>query len=104
MLSLPDSFKCAYARECVHRKDEPLTTMLTSLRPGKDSYNEDEASELLGISRDRLHLLLDQNVFNDGSGKPSNINFRVSDLVLLEFWDRSTPNTKVMRMPNRVPV
>jgi hypothetical protein len=79
-------------------------TMLTSLKPGKDSYNEDEASELLGISRDRLHLLLDQNVFNDGSGKPSNINFRVSDLVLLEFWDRSTPNTKVMRMPNRVPV
>ena len=78
--------------------------MLNSLKPGKDSYNEDEASELLGISRDRLHLLLDQNVFNDGSGKPSTINFRVSDLVLLEFWDRATPNTKVMRMPNRAPV
>jgi hypothetical protein len=75
--------------------------MLTTLKPGKDSYSEDEASDVLGISRDRLHLLLDQNIFNDGSGKPSEIRFRVADLVLIEFWDRSTPNTKVMRMPNR---
>ena len=75
--------------------------MLASLKPGKQSYTEDEASDVLGISRDRLHLLLDQNIFNDGSGKPAQIDFRVADLVLLEFWDRSTPNTKVMRMPNR---
>ena len=78
--------------------------MLASLKPGKQSYNEDEASDVLGISRDRLNLLLEQNVFNDGGGKPEQITFRVADLVLLEFWDRSTPNTKVMRMPNRVSV
>lgn len=78
--------------------------MLTSLKAGKDSYTEDEASEVLGISRDRLHLLLDQNVFNDGSGKPAEIHFRVADLVLVELWDRNTPNTKIMRMPNRASV
>ena len=75
--------------------------MLTSLKAGKDSYTEDEASEVLGISRDRLNLLLDQNLFNDGSEKPVEIKFRVADLVLVEYWDRSTPSTKVMCMPSR---
>ena len=75
--------------------------MLTSLKSGKDSYTEDEASEVLGISRDRLHLLLDQNVFNDGCEKPVEIKFRVADLVLVEYWDRITPSTKVMCMPSR---
>ncbi len=67
----------------------------------KDDYTETEAAEVLGISLGRLRQLLDDHVFNDGKPRPEQLNFRLSDIILLEFWDRSTPNPKIVRMPRR---
>jgi hypothetical protein len=67
--------------------------------PPKDFYNEMEAAEALKISVIRLHMLLDQYVFNDGSPKPAKMRFRPTDLVMLGFWDQNTPNSKVVSMP-----
>jgi hypothetical protein len=65
----------------------------------KESYTEVEAAEALGVSIARLHLLLDENIFNDGTRRPGNLTFRSSDLVLLGFWHRTSPNPKVVCMP-----
>lgn len=67
----------------------------------KESYTEVEAATTLGVSVARLHLLLDENIFNDGSRRPQNLTFRPSDLVLLGFWHRTSPNPKVVCMPHR---
>jgi hypothetical protein len=76
-------------------------TMRLMPRPDKDIYSETEASEFLGLSVDRLHLLLSENVFNDGSPWPPSLSFRPSDLILLEFWNKSMGDKKVVRMPKR---
>jgi hypothetical protein len=64
-------------------------------------YSEVEAANLLGITIERLHQLLDENIFNDGSKRPSNVMLRYADLVLLAFWERGTANPKIIRMPRR---
>ncbi len=69
--------------------------------PFKQFYTEAEAALLLGISVNRLRSLLDEHVFNDGSERPGDLVLQSSDLVLLRFWHRSTPNPKVIRMPRR---
>jgi len=66
-----------------------------------DCYSEAEAARMLGISVSRLHMLLDENIFNDGSKRPEDLKLQTSDLLLLEFWNRSTENPKVLRMPRR---
>jgi hypothetical protein len=66
-----------------------------------DSYSEREAAELLGITLERLHKLLDENIFNDGSSRPADLRLQDRDLILLEFWNRTTENPKIVRMPNR---
>jgi hypothetical protein len=66
-----------------------------------EEYTEAQASQLLNISISRLHLLLDTHVFNDGTARPEQLSFRPSDLALLSFWNRTTPNPKVVRMPRR---
>ncbi len=68
----------------------------------KEYYTELEAAQALNISLVRLRQLLDEHVFNDGKLRPEQLTFRLSDIVLLEFWDRSTPNPKIVRMPRRV--
>jgi hypothetical protein len=70
-------------------------------RPVKESYTEVEAAAALGITLDRLRGLLDQNLFNDGMPRPDQITLRPSDLVLISFWNKTAPNTKVVRMPRR---
>jgi hypothetical protein len=67
----------------------------------KESYTEAEAAEALNISLPRLRQLLDEHIFNDGRPRPEEVSFRLSDIILLDFWNRSTPNTKVVRMPRR---
>lgn len=64
-------------------------------------FTEQEAADLLGITIERLHFLLDENVFNDGSSRPRDLELHRSDIVLLQFWDRSTENPKIVRMPRR---
>jgi hypothetical protein len=75
--------------------------MRLMLKPEKDIYSETEASQVLGLSVDRLRLLLNENVFNDGSAQPANLTFRPSDLILLEFWNKTMGDSKVVRMPKR---
>lgn len=67
----------------------------------KESYTEAEAAQTLNISLPRLRQLLDEHVFNDGKPRPEQLEFRLSDIILLEFWDRCTPNPKIVRMPRR---
>ena len=69
--------------------------------PQNDDYTESEAAGMLGISVDRLRKLLDENVFNDGTPRPPELRLRDADLVLLAFWNHSTANPKVIRMPRR---
>ena len=73
----------------------------TSDKPFKQSYSEIEAAAILGISVNRLRSLLDEHIFNDGSERPDELQLQASDLVLLRFWLRGTPNSKVLRMPRR---
>ncbi len=75
--------------------------MVNSLKPEKEFYSEVEAAQALNITLERLHRLLDEHIFNDGSPRPNNMNFRSSDLVLLSFWNRTIANPKVLRMPRR---
>jgi hypothetical protein len=75
--------------------------MRMMLKPDKEMYSEIEASQALGFSMDRLNLLLDENVFNDGSARPERLTFRPSDLILLEFWNKTMGDKKVVRMPKR---
>ncbi len=82
---------------------ESMGTLMPNInKPLKEFYSETEAAEALNMSITRLRMLLDEHVFNDGSSRPEELKFRNSDLVLLKFWDRSTANPKVLRMPNRV--
>ena len=74
----------------------PLTT-----RPVKETYTEVEAAAALGITLDRLRSLLDHNLFNDSTPRPDEITLRPSDLVLISFWNKTAPNSKVVRMPRR---
>ncbi len=69
--------------------------------PKKEFYSEAEAAAALQISLTRLYLLLDENVFNDGTTRPPNLIFLDSDLVLLSFWNKCRANPKVVRMPRR---
>jgi len=68
----------------------------------KEFYSEVEAAQALGISLSRLQQLLDDNLFNDGLPRPDSVTLRYSDLVILGFWDRTTPHPKVVRMPRRM--
>ncbi|HLH08353.1 MAG TPA: hypothetical protein VKW78_14030 [Terriglobales bacterium] len=67
----------------------------------QEYFTEQEAADLLGISLERLCFLLDENVFNDGTKRPGDLELCRSELVLLEFWNRSSENPKVVRMPRR---
>ena len=76
--------------------------MKTSAQSQKLQYTEKEAATELGISLIRLHQVLDEHIFNDGTDRPPEMLFQPSDLVLLSFWERSLPNSKIVRMPRRV--
>ena len=75
--------------------------MTKSLKSLKECYSEAEAAGHLNISVERLHSLLDQHIFNDGSARPGDLTFCDADLVLLGFWMKSEGNPKVIRMPRR---
>ena len=74
-------------------------------RPGrpemKDSYSEAEAAKALNISIAYLYVLLDENVFNQGTMRPPDMTFCDWELVLLRFWNTSRKQEKVVRMPRR---
>lgn len=75
--------------------------MAIRLDSGKEYFTEAEVSKLLGISLERLHGLLDQNIFFDGMQKPSPLYFRPADVVMIEIWHRNTQPLNVLNMPHR---
>jgi hypothetical protein len=54
----------------------------------RECYSESEAARSLGISIARLHELLDRYVFNEGTRRPSDIEFSTSDILLLAYWQK----------------
>lgn len=70
------------------------------VRTAKDFYTEVEAAMELKISVERLRLLLDRKLFNDGSVRPATVSFQSTDLILLRFWlDQDQP--RLIQMPPR---
>lgn len=71
-------------------------------RLNKSQYTETEAAAALGVTVARLHQVLDQNIFTNGTPRPSAIQFTSEDLLLLEYWC-GTPKVKneVITMPVR---
>ncbi len=73
-------------------------------RSNKELYNEAEAAAALGVSISRLHELLDQYIFTNGSRRPQAIQFTSSDLLLLSYWNndsRRAATHEVIAMPKR---
>jgi hypothetical protein len=69
-------------------------------KAAKEFYTEAEAAAELKISVERLHLLLDRKLFNDGTSRPSTLSFQSTDLILLRFWlEQDQP--KLIQMPSR---
>ena len=66
-------------------------------------YTETEAAAALGVSVARLHEVLDEHIFTNGSPRPSAIHFTWSDLLLLGYWCNSqcTISHEVIMMPKR---
>jgi hypothetical protein len=60
--------------------------MYIAKQSAKQLYNEKEAAEALGVSVSLLHTVLDENIFNQGTPRPENIEFTASDLLLLGYW------------------
>ncbi|MFB3917061.1 MAG: hypothetical protein ACE14M_10045 [Terriglobales bacterium] len=83
------------------QEQESHFAMLKNRKLDNEFYSEAEAAEALGISVPRLYMLLDEHIFNDGNPRPEGLTFTSSELLLLGFWHRSTPNPKVVRMPRR---
>ena len=70
-------------------------------RLAPESISENEAAQWLGISIERLHRLLDEHVFNNGTPRPAEIHFTQSDLLLLSYWCDKRAGQKVVSMPSR---
>jgi hypothetical protein len=73
-------------------------------RSATDQYSEAEAAETLGITLARLHELLDEHIFNEGTPRPSAIEFTSSDLLLLNYWQKNSRvprNNQVLQMPRK---
>jgi len=87
--------------KCFTASPQKWRAMTSSAKLQKECYTETEAADAIGVSVSRLHRLLDEYVFNDGTPRPAALTFRASDLVLLGFWHLTSPNPKVVRMPHR---
>ncbi|HET6842979.1 MAG TPA: hypothetical protein VFK06_15090 [Candidatus Angelobacter sp.] len=67
----------------------------------KEFYSEAEAAKALNISISYLYVLLDENVFNEGTLRPPDMTFCDWELVLLRFWSSNRKQEKIVRMPRR---
>jgi len=73
-------------------------------RSNKELYNEVEAASALGVSLGRLHQLLDEYIFTNGSQRPQSLQFTASDLLLLNYWSNDAKRSgtrEVITMPKR---
>lgn len=69
----------------------------------KDTYTEVEAAALLRISVSRLHQLLDEHIFTQGTRRPPSLEFTSSDLLLLSYWNSPEDSSpaRILRMPRQ---
>jgi hypothetical protein len=75
--------------------------MLTVKKMAKQYYDELEAAQALGVSREHLYAILDRHVFNAEHPRPRTLEFTHADLLLLSVWvDPGTANN-VVPMPLR---
>jgi hypothetical protein len=73
-------------------------------RSNKELYNEVEAASAFGVSLGRLHQLLDEYIFTNGSQRPQSLQFTASDLLLLNYWSNDAKRSgtrEVITMPKR---
>ncbi len=73
-------------------------------RSTNELYNEAEAAAALGITIARLHELLDEYIFTNGTVRPQAIHFTSSDLLLLSYWSGDSKRQTardVITMPKR---
>ena len=76
--------------------------MFNSKMPTKQSYNERQAAEALGISIEKLNAILDRHIFNDGGPRPANVEFAPSDLLIISYWvDTQEDAQPVFSVSNR---
>lgn len=79
--------------------------MIKRDRPPKEPFTESEAAAALDITITRLHQLLDEHIFTQGSVRPGSLEFTSNDLLLLSYWNRSSelPQAapRVLQMPRR---
>jgi hypothetical protein len=84
---LPDSTKTPNRVQNFLAVDAPKVQNDSFNSGNQGFYSEHEAARWLGITLTRLHELLDQNIFNDGSRRPQNLQFNNGDLLLLSYWN-----------------
>lgn len=73
-------------------------------RSTNELYSEAEAAAALGITVGRLHELLDEYIFTNGTPRPQSIQFTSSDLLLLSYWSNDSKRAvthEVITMPKR---
>ena len=99
--SEPEGDKTSFPRGEFYTVIWQTVVMKNFNQPLRKLYTEQEAAQALGISLPHLHIILDENIFNDGGPRPANVMLEPCDLILLEFWTQTTPNPKVVRMPRR---
>jgi hypothetical protein len=66
-------------------------------------YDEKEAAATLGVTLGRLHEVLDQYIFTNGTARPPGLQFTPSDLLLLGYWCNvpRTSGPEIITMPKR---
>ena len=67
----------------------------------KQYYNESEAAQLLCISLEALHEILDKHVFTPENPRPENMEFTYSELLLLSVWAKPERSGNLLEMPPR---
>lgn len=83
MRSLPDITAAQEQVQSYYHLERHMRNLKAS---NHELYSESQAAELLGITVARLHQLLDENIFNDGTPRPADLDFTTGELLLINFW------------------
>lgn len=69
--------------------------MTTYIKPGKAQYSEAEVAQELGLSVDRLRLLIRERILtaDDEAGQPAPDTYQPSDVLLLKLLSANLQTT-----------
>ena len=70
-------------------------------KPVKQYYSESEAAELLCVSLEALHEILDKHVFTAENPRPEEMELTYSELLLLSVWAKPERGCNILEMPPR---